>query len=491
MTVAGARETVGSQVVQQTGIQCFNCKEFGHFAKECKKQQRVKDYTYHKEKMLLCKQPEKGVSLQAEQADWLEDTDREIDEQELEAHYSYMAKIQEVPIADWGTDTEPLEKTSKNTDPRMTTSTGVIHRTSVSIPQLRSTQMKDKVMSNNNQVKFKKPEVEDHYRISSNSNKTKTIGSMHNLSLVSTGYRKYDETNAFVLDDPTHRARNPVKEILLKLNLPDHRVAAEIGVDTTLGRDQLIRRIHQLDTTYRPFHSEQRIDLYSLNNVFVLPNNTAYSVISIWRTDLQQTDELITPFESPERVFCSKKRLLKTPGLVESSSPELDLFFDIEEHSGEETTEIMTETMKQYMSKTRGNYASEVVRPEINDKTYFELKRKYLKGLCENTFSSSKHEDANEDIEKVLEIVDLFHIPEVTQDQPFKKWHNGTSSKAKSTETSDLAAIQAQLNNLRREIKKVNEKVYAAQVGCELCKGPHYIKDCPLVEEGNTLEKAY
>ncbi|GJY72073.1 retrovirus-related pol polyprotein from transposon TNT 1-94 [Tanacetum coccineum] len=36
-TVAGARKTIGNQVVQQTGIQCFNCKEFGHFAKECKK----------------------------------------------------------------------------------------------------------------------------------------------------------------------------------------------------------------------------------------------------------------------------------------------------------------------------------------------------------------------------------------------------------------------------------------------------------------------
>ncbi|GJV75088.1 reverse transcriptase domain-containing protein [Tanacetum coccineum] len=72
-----------------------------------------------------------------------------------------------------------------------------------------------------------------------------------------------------------------------------------------------------------------------------------------------------------------------------------------------------------------------------------------------------------------------------------QKWHNGTS-RSRSTETSDgLAAIQAQLNNLRREIKKVNEKVYAAQVGCEQCKGPHYIKDCPLKEEGKTLEEAY
>nr|GFA39289.1 hypothetical protein [Tanacetum cinerariifolium] len=51
-----------------------------------------------------------GVPLQAEQYDWLADIDEEIDEQELEAHYSYMAKMQEVPTADSGTDSEPLEQ---------------------------------------------------------------------------------------------------------------------------------------------------------------------------------------------------------------------------------------------------------------------------------------------------------------------------------------------------------------------------------------------
>ncbi|GJT31742.1 hypothetical protein Tco_0922161 [Tanacetum coccineum] len=72
-----------------------------------------------------------------------------------------------------------------------------------------------------------------------------------------------------------------------------------------------------------------------------------------------------------------------------------------------------------------------------------------------------------------------------------QKWHNRTS-RSRSTETSDgLAPIQAQLNNLGREIKKVNEKVYAAQVGCEQCKGPYYTKDCPLKEDGKTLEEAY
>nr|GEW01035.1 hypothetical protein [Tanacetum cinerariifolium] len=94
VNVAGARKNAGSPVVYQSGIQCFNCKEFGHFAKECKNLKRVKDSAYHKEKMLLCKQAEKGVPLQAEQYNWLEDTDEEIDEQELEAHYSYIAKIQ-------------------------------------------------------------------------------------------------------------------------------------------------------------------------------------------------------------------------------------------------------------------------------------------------------------------------------------------------------------------------------------------------------------
>nr|GEV63177.1 hypothetical protein [Tanacetum cinerariifolium] len=112
--VVGARENVGSPVVKKSGIQCFNYKEFGHFAKECRNPKRVKDSAYHKEKMLQCKQAEQGVPLQAEQYDWLADTDEEIDEQELKAHYSYMVKIQEVPTADSGADSEPLEQNDQN-----------------------------------------------------------------------------------------------------------------------------------------------------------------------------------------------------------------------------------------------------------------------------------------------------------------------------------------------------------------------------------------
>ncbi|GJS14988.1 ribonuclease H-like domain-containing protein [Tanacetum coccineum] len=298
------------------------------------------------------------------------------------------------------------------------------------------------------------------------------------------------------------------------------------------------------------------------------------------------TKVLFSPLENPEQKIHSRRRLFDTPSLVESNSPEFDHISDIEEQS-EEVRETMTETIEQYMSKTQGDYRSGVTRPTINQDTHFELKGKFLKELHDNTFIGSEHDDSNEHIEKVLEIVDLFHILKVTQDQimlrafpvsltgaatkkmeeinnfqqepdeslfrawerfkellmkcpqhyltkmqevilfyngfdvptrqildskgaiPSKtaadakvsiqemaefsqKWHNGTSSKSRSTETSNgLAAIQAQLNNLGREIKKVNKKFYAAQVECELCKGPHYTNNCPQKEEGKTLEEAY
>nr|GEU97583.1 hypothetical protein [Tanacetum cinerariifolium] len=112
--VAGARENVGSSVVQKSRIRCYNCKEFRHVAMECEKPKRAKHAAYHREKMLLCKQEEAGIQLNAEQADWRDDTDDddELEDQELEVHYMYMAQLQEVSpdAADSGPifDDEPL-----------------------------------------------------------------------------------------------------------------------------------------------------------------------------------------------------------------------------------------------------------------------------------------------------------------------------------------------------------------------------------------------
>ncbi|GJX17780.1 retrotransposon protein [Tanacetum coccineum] len=155
--------------------------------------------------------------------------------------------------------------------------------------------------------------------------------------------------------------------------------------------------------TYLTFCSGQCIEFDSLNNVSLLLNNMVYSVNSIRRTDIQQTytaysdqlnmaylssdtcmtrsstKELFSPFVNPEQKFRSRRRLFDTPSLVESNLPEFDHIFDIEEQSEEEG--------------------------------------QFLKELRDNTFSGSELEDANEHIEKVLEIVDLLHIPKVTQDQ--------------------------------------------------------------------------
>ncbi|GJT83490.1 hypothetical protein Tco_1057832 [Tanacetum coccineum] len=242
--------------------------------------------------------------------------------------------------------------------------------------------------------------------------------------------------------------------------------------------------------------------------------------------------------------------------------------------------------MEQYMIKTRADYGSGVARPKIEDKDNFELKGQFLKELRTNTFSGSDHEDANEHIEKVLEIVDLFHIPNITIDQVMlrafpmsltgaaSRWlrneptgsittwdglktkflnkycppartakkmeeinnfhqepdenlyqacerfkellmkcpqhylteiqelilfYNGLgiptqqildSSGAIPSKTAADAKIAIQEMAERRD-QEMNEKAYAAQVGCEQCKGPHYIKDFPLKEEGKTLEEAY
>nr|GEU51605.1 reverse transcriptase domain-containing protein [Tanacetum cinerariifolium] len=62
--------TQGTQVVQQSKIQCYSCKKYGHVARKCQILKWENDVASHQEKMLLY--------------------------QELEAHYVYMAYIQEV-----------------------------------------------------------------------------------------------------------------------------------------------------------------------------------------------------------------------------------------------------------------------------------------------------------------------------------------------------------------------------------------------------------
>ncbi|GJW01224.1 hypothetical protein Tco_1556475 [Tanacetum coccineum] len=107
----------------------------------------------------------------------------------------------------------------------------------------------------------------------------------------------------------------------------------------------------------------------------------------------------------------------KTLSLNKSRSLNFDLFSNQEEYLEEEVAKTMAETMEQCMRKTRADYGLGVARPKIEDKDNFELKGQFLKELRTNTFRSLDHEDANKHIKNVLEIVDLFYIPNITIDQ--------------------------------------------------------------------------
>ncbi|GJV15934.1 hypothetical protein Tco_1361257 [Tanacetum coccineum] len=112
-----------------------------------------------------------------------------------------------------------------------------------------------------------------------------------------------------------------------------------------------------------------------------------------------------------------------------------------------------------------------------------------MRELREDTFSGNKNEDAHDHIDRVLNIG---LIPGMTPTQALtaiqtmaghsQKWHDGTSSRSisSSSNTDGLVASISKLDNLGRNMKKLKENVHVIQVGCQIGKGPHLDKECPL-----------
>nr|GEU74508.1 hypothetical protein [Tanacetum cinerariifolium] len=128
--------------------------------------------------------------------------------------------------------------------------------------------------------------------------------------------------------------------------------------------------------------------------------------------------------------------------------------------------------------------------------TWEDLKIKFLSKYCPpactakkmeeiNNFQQESNETLYQARERYKEL--LMKCPQhyLTEMQEVILFYNGLDVQTR--QILDSKAIQAQLNNIEREIKKVNEKVYATQVGCKQCKRPHYTKDCPLKEEGASI----
>ncbi|GJV54658.1 pyruvate dehydrogenase (acetyl-transferring) kinase, mitochondrial [Tanacetum coccineum] len=211
--------------------------------------------------------------------------------------------------------------------------------------------------------------------------------------------------------------------------------------------------------------------------------------------------DLVQPLKDPEREFRSSKKLTKTTSLDSLSFLKLNFIVESENQFEEKVTVTMTEpTMEEYMTTTRDGYGSGGVRPKIDDTE--TLKKKFLGKYCPpsrtakkmeeiNNFQQERDETLYNAWERFKEL--LLKCPQhyLTDMQEVIAFYKGLDAPTRLSLDSRGAIPSMKANNLGREIKKVNEKVYASQVGCEICKGPHYTKDCPDKEDGKTLKEAY
>ncbi|GKB55763.1 hypothetical protein Tco_0911949 [Tanacetum coccineum] len=81
---------------------------------------------------------------------------------------------------------------------------------------------------------------------------------------------------------------------------------------------------------------------------------------------------------------------------------------------------------------------------------------------------------------------DLFSDQEEYSEEEVAKTMAKTMEQYMSKTRADYGSGVA-----KPKIKEKDNFELKGQLGCEQCKGPHYTKDCPLKEEGKTLEEAY
>nr|GEW62684.1 hypothetical protein [Tanacetum cinerariifolium] len=114
VVVVGNKETVGQQIVQQTKIKCFNCNGLGTWLRSARQSRDNMIMSATRKICCYVRRNQLGGQLSAKEYNWFIDSNEEPEDRELEAHYIYMAKIQEgIPEATQDNrptyDTKPME----------------------------------------------------------------------------------------------------------------------------------------------------------------------------------------------------------------------------------------------------------------------------------------------------------------------------------------------------------------------------------------------
>nr|GEZ95804.1 ribonuclease H-like domain-containing protein [Tanacetum cinerariifolium] len=107
-----------------------------------------------------------------------------------------------------------LSQTVWNTNPRVSTFTGVNHKPIFNRPHLKSNQSKDKVLPNNSQVKAKKTQVEVHPRIPSVSNEMKSVTALRQFFVMEIWFKEMSRSTGFTMS----KASIPISSKLSHLN---------------------------------------------------------------------------------------------------------------------------------------------------------------------------------------------------------------------------------------------------------------------------------
>ncbi|GJW74350.1 hypothetical protein Tco_0133720 [Tanacetum coccineum] len=123
--------------------------------------------------------------------------------------------------------------------------------------------------------------------------------------------------------------------------------------------------------------------------------------------------------------------------------------------------DINTLTIEQYLALTRRDIPGVVV-PELGYDVDFEIKSQFMSELRCNLFAGINDENAYEHVRRVLEIIDLFHIPGVTHDAVMLKVIPITLTRAFIKKYCPPLKTTKKLEEIRNFKQGVDETLYQA-----------------------------
>nr|GEX18472.1 hypothetical protein [Tanacetum cinerariifolium] len=95
---------------------------------------------------------------------------------------------------------------------------------------------------------------------------------------------------------------------------------------------------------------------------------------------------------------------------------EHDYYIPLQDHGKQDDIDINTLTMEQYLAWVQDDIIPGVVKPNIRNDIKFETNSNFMRELRCKLFKGTDDEDAHEHVQRVLEIVDLFHFLGITYD---------------------------------------------------------------------------